>query len=454
MTLSLEKMSAAAVGRALAAGALEPVKVTDFFLDRIEKSRANPAFIIVTAERARREAMASAKRYKEGRPLGPLDGVPVAWKDLMDMTGTPTTAGSALYRDAPPKTKDAAVVANLAAAGMVAVGKTNLSEFAFSGIGLNPTFGTPYNPLDTKTKRIVGGSSSGAAVTVSGGLAPCAIGSDTGGSVRGPCSLVGITGYKSTEGRIDRTGVFMLSRTLDTIGPMAHTVEDCVLLDMTLRGAVTTPVKRADISGLRVIVHTDCPDGVADAVGANMEKLLSRLSAAGVKVERRPVPAIAEARAVTAKHGALITAEAYTEQRHHYESDDAKQMDQRVVARALLGRSMTAYDLMMIQRERERLIGAIEADLGDALLITPATPVTAPEIAPLEADVDLFRKTNLHMLFFCFIGNYFRMCGLALPSGVDKIGLPTGVQILGRGGDDERLLSLGLGIERVLGAAA
>ena len=202
MSLPLEKMSAAAVGRALAAGGLEPVAVAEFFLDRIEKNRANPAFIAVTAERARREAMASAKRYKEGRPLGPLDGVPVAWKDLMDMAGTLTTAGSALYRDAPPKSADAAVVANLAAAGMVAVGKTNLSEFAFSGIGLNPTFGTPYNPHDAKTKRIVGGSSSGAAVTVSAGLAPCAIGSDTGGSIRGPCSLTGITGVDGAQHEI------------------------------------------------------------------------------------------------------------------------------------------------------------------------------------------------------------------------------------------------------------
>jgi len=446
----LERMSGAAVGRALAAGALDPVEVAEFFLDRIAKAKANPAFIAVTADRARREAKAAARRYRQGTPLGPLDGVPVAWKDLMDMAGTPTTAGSAIYRDAPPKTRDAAVVANLAAAGMVAVGKTNLSEFAFSGIGLNPTFGTPFNPHDAKTKRIVGGSSSGAAVTIADGLAPCAIGSDTGGSVRAPCSLTGIVGYKSTEGRIDRTGVFMLSRTLDTIGPMAHTVEDCVLLDMALRGRVTTGVRRADIAGQRIFVHDTSPTGLGDGVGANMEKLLGKLSAAGAKVERRPLPMIDEARAVTAKHGALITAEAYAEQRHHYESDDAKRMDQRVVARALLGRTMAAYDLLMIQRERERLIAALEAELGDALLVTPATPITAPAIAPLEADDELFSKTNLQMLFFCFIGNYFRMCGLAMPSGFDAGGLPTGVQFLAKGGDDERLLSLGLGIERAL----
>jgi aspartyl-tRNA(Asn)/glutamyl-tRNA(Gln) amidotransferase subunit A len=450
MTLPLETMSAAAVGRALAAGALDAVQVTEFFLDRIEKAKANPAFITITADRARREAAASAKRYKEGRTYGLLDGVPVAWKDLMDMAGTRTTGGSALYRDAPLKEKDAVVVANLAAAGMVALGKTNLSEFAFSGIGANPHFGTPINPHDPKTPRIAGGSTSGGAVAVAAGLAPCAIGSDTGGSIRGPSSLTGLTGYKSTEGRIDRTGVFMLSRTLDTIGPLAHTVEDCVLLDMALRGQVTTPVQYRDIAGLELVVHDDCPDGLGQGVAENMEEMLRRLAKAGAKISRRPLPQIAEARAVTAKYGALVTIEAYAENRRHFESDDVKRIDQRIVARAKLGGAISAPDLIVIQRERERLTKAIEAELGDALLVTPATAITAPAIAPLEADPELFRKTNLHVLHFCYIGNYFRMCGLAMPSGKDAGGLPTGVQFLAKGDDDERLLSLGLGIERAL----
>jgi aspartyl-tRNA(Asn)/glutamyl-tRNA(Gln) amidotransferase subunit A len=450
MTQSLEKMSAAAVGRALFAGTLDAVQVTEFFLNRIEKAKANPVFITLTAERARREASAAAKRYKDGRAFGPLDGVPVAWKDLMDMAGTPTTAGSALYRNAPPKDKDALVVANLAAAGMVALGKTNLSEFAFSGIGANPHFGTPINPHDQKTPRIAGGSTSGGAVAVAAGLAPCAIGSDTGGSVRGPASLTGLTGFKTTEGRIDRTGVFILSHTLDTIGPLAHTVEDCVLLDMALRGRVTTQVRQQDIAGLELVVHDDCPDGLGQGVAENMEQMLRRFAKAGAKISRRTIPQIAEARAVTAKYGALVTIEAYAEGRKHYESDDAKRMDQRVVSRARIGNTITAPDLVMIQRERERLIKSIEAELGDALLVTPATPITAPAIAPLDADPDLFRKTNLHVLYFCFIGNYFRMCGLALPSGRDAGGLPTGVQFLGKSGDDERLLSLGLGLEHAL----
>ncbi|HLW91377.1 MAG TPA: amidase family protein, partial [Roseiarcus sp.] len=206
MIENLEKQSAAAIGRAIAAGSLDPVEVAEFFLDRIERDRKNPSFILVTRERALKEADASRKRRGEGRLAGPLDGVPIAWKDLVDMAGERTTAGSALYANAAPKPDDAPIVANLAAAGMAALGKTNLSEFAFSALGLNPHFGTPRNPHDPVTPRIAGGSSSGAAVAVAGGLAPCAIGSDTGGSIRAPAGFCGIVGFKTSEGRIDKTG--------------------------------------------------------------------------------------------------------------------------------------------------------------------------------------------------------------------------------------------------------
>ena len=189
MIENLEKLSATEVGRLIARGRLDPVEVAEFFLGRIERDRDNPSFILVTRKRALEEAAASRKRHREGRAAGPLDGAPIAWKDLVDMAGERTTAGSALFADSAPKEKDAPIVTNLSAAGMVALGKTNLSEFAFSALGLNPHFGTPRNPRDPVTPRIAGGSSSGAAVAVAGGLAPCAIGSDTGGSIRAPASF-------------------------------------------------------------------------------------------------------------------------------------------------------------------------------------------------------------------------------------------------------------------------
>jgi len=451
MIENLEKQSAAAIGRAIAAGSLDPVEVAEFFLDRIERDRKNPSFILVTRERALKEADASRKRRGEGRLAGPLDGVPIAWKDLVDMAGERTTAGSALYANAAPKPDDAPIVANLAAAGMAALGKTNLSEFAFSALGLNPHFGTPRNPHDPVTPRIAGGSSSGAAVAVAGGLAPCAIGSDTGGSIRAPAGFCGIVGFKTSEGRIDKTGVFPLSRTLDTIGPMGHTVEDCALIDMALRAQPAASMRPLDLSRVEFAV----PDrsGIDDAepaVAANFEAVMKRLAGAGAKITSRPVPLIGAMRAFIAQYGSLVAIEAYAEHRAVFESADAERMDRRVVKRALLGRRASGQDVIDLKRERERLIAALADDLNGALLALPSTPMAAPPIAELESDDELFRLTNLRAIHYTFLGNLFRMCGLALPSGTDAAGLPTGVQFLAPAGDDDRLLSAGLSMEGAL----
>ena len=447
---NLEKLSATEVGRLIGLGRLDPVEVAEFFLGRIESDRQNPSFIVVTRERALKEAEASRKRHSDGSAAGPLDGVPVAWKDLVDMAGERTTAGSALLAGSAPKEKDAPIVANLCAAGLVALGKTNLSEFAFSALGLNPHFGTPRNPRDPKTPRIAGGSSSGAAVAVAGGLAPCAIGSDTGGSIRAPSSFCGIVGFKTSEGRIDKQGVFPLSRTLDTIGPMAHTVEDCVLIDMALRGRSTNPVRPIDLSAVTLVVpdRTGIDDAEA-AVAANLETAVKRLAEAGAKVKTRPVRAIGMMRALSAQFGSLVAIEAYAEHRRVLESPDAQRMDRRVVKRAMGGR-VSAQDVTNLQRGRESLIASLAQDLNGALLVLPATPMTAPRIDPLERDDELFRVTNLRAIHYTFLGNLFRMCGLALPSGTDSKGLPTGVQFLAPAGDDDRLLSIGLSIEAAL----
>ena len=451
MIESLEQQSAAEIGRLIARGALDPVEVAEFFLDRIERDRKNPSFIVVTRERALKEAAASRKRRREGRLAGPLDGVPIAWKDLVDMAGERTTAGSALHANAPVKEKDAPIVANLAAAGMAALGKTNLSEFAFSALGLNPHFGTPRNPRDPLTPRIAGGSSSGAAVAVAGGLAPCAIGSDTGGSIRAPAGFCGIVGFKTSEGRIDKAGVFPLSRTLDTIGPLAHTVEDCILIDAALRGRPAASLSPAGLRGVEFVVPDKTGiDDAEPAVAANLETALKRLAAAGAKVTLRPVPSIRAMHDLMRKHGSLVAIEAYAEHRAIFDSADAQRMDRRVVARAMLGRATAGHDVIALQRGREDLIAALADELGGALLALPSTPMTAPPIAELERDDELFRVTNVRAIHYTFLGNLFRMCGLALPSGTDAIGLPTGVQFLATAGEDDRLLSAGLSMESAL----
>jgi aspartyl-tRNA(Asn)/glutamyl-tRNA(Gln) amidotransferase subunit A len=447
---NLEKQSGAEIGRRIAKGGLDPIEVAEFFLDRIERDRENPSFILVTRKRALEEAAASRKRHREGRAVGPLDGVPIAWKDLVDMAGERTTAGSALYAGSPPKEKDATIVANLSAAGLVALGKTNLSEFAFSALGLNPHFGTPRNPRDPATPRIAGGSSSGAAVAVAGGLAPCAIGSDTGGSIRAPASFCGIVGFKTSEGRIDKQGVFPLSRTLDTIGPLAHTVEDCVLIDMALRGQSTTPAPPLNLKGIEFVVPDRSGiDDAESAVAANLETTMKRLASAGAKVTSRAIPEIGAMRALSAQYGSFVAIEAYAEHRAVFDSADAQRMDRRVVKRALGGR-VPERDVTNLHRGRETLIAALIDELQGALLVLPSTPMTAPAIGPLERDDELFRVANLRAIHYTFLGNLFRMCGLALPSGADAAGLPTGVQFLAPGGDDDRLLSIGLSMETAL----
>ncbi|MGI9492797.1 MAG: amidase [Geminicoccaceae bacterium] len=446
----LHRQSAADVGRAIAAG-LDPVEVTDVFLERIEAQPDQPVFITITAGRARQEALASRERHAEGKPLSSLDGVPIAWKDLIDVEGAPTTAASALYRDRDPAKQDAPIVANATAAGMITLGKVNLTEFAFSGIGLNPHFGTPSIPQDLKTPRAPGGSSSGSATAVSRGMAPCAIGSDTGGSVRIPSAFNGLTGYKSSEGRISKDGVVPLSVTLDTIGPLAHSVEDCILLDAVLRGvppSLPTPPALGDIQLL--VPENVMLDELDPAVADNFLASLEALGHAGVEIDHRHLPLLDEVVAMTKRYGTLIAAEAYAHYQDMLESADAQRVDRRVVARMMMGKSMTMEDVNAIRDGRQQLASELRSAIGNAFLAMPTTPHTSPAIAPLEADDELFHKVNLKTLRNTTIGNILGTPGVAMPNGKDDKGLPTSLLISALAEDDDRLLAASLAIETVI----
>lgn len=442
----------AGIALAYRSGEAGPVAVTECLLARIEAAKEDRAFISVTPERALAEAKAAEERYRAGRPLSPLDGVPVAWKDLLDVAGTRTTAGSILYKDGPVKDTDATCVANATAAGMVTLGKLNMTEFAYSGLGLNPHFGTAYNPVDRTTPRAPGGSSSGSGVAVASRLAPIAAGTDTGGSVRIPASYNGVVGYKTSSGRIDKTGLIPLSRTFDTIGPLARSVEDCILADMVMRGAVMSPVRRADLGGLVLLAPTRVVLDDADPhVVENFERSLLELEALGAKVRREPFAPLEAAIRLTAEHGPPIAAEAYTEYHEIADGEDGKRIDRRVLFRMLGGKRMTARDVVTIQRRRAELIAEATAILDGALLVMPTTPITAPEIAPLEADDDVFHKTNLLTLRNTTPANILDMCGVAMPNGRDDKGLPTSILVSAPWGEDERLLGAALAIEPVVG---
>ncbi len=448
---NLSRRSASAVGRALAAGEASPVALAEYLLNKAEQTEANRIYIRLTAERALAEARAAERRLASGQPLSPLDGVPIAWKDLVDLAGERTTAASAIYRSAEPARLDAPVAANATAAGMVTLGKLNLTEFAYSGLGLNPHFGTPHNPHGSGIPRAPGGSSSGSGVAVAAGFVPCAIGTDTGGSIRIPAAFNGIVGYKPSEGRIDKTAVFPLSRTLDTVGPLARSVEDCVLLDMTLRGAVAPSVRRRSVVGQRICVpEAVVLDDLDEAVEANFNRSLALLEDAGARIVRGPSEIFERAAQLAVDYGTITAADAYAEHRHLVDGAGVKRIDPRVVARIMGGKAMSAADLILLLRERESLAEQLAAFVDDGLIAMPTTATTAPEIAPLDADEDLFHRTNLKVLRNTSLGNFLNLPGLALPNGKDAQGMPTSLLISTIGGGDVRLLSHGLEIERLL----
>jgi aspartyl-tRNA(Asn)/glutamyl-tRNA(Gln) amidotransferase subunit A len=440
-------------GMALAyrSGETTPTALVDCLLARIEAARAYNIFITVTAERARAEARAATERYRAGRPLSGLDGVPVAWKDLIDIAGAPTTAGSSYFGNGPVKTADIPCAANAAAAGMVTMGKLNMTEMAYSGLGLNPHFGTALNPNNRKVPHSPGGSSSGSGAAVAAKLVPCAIGTDTGGSVRIPAAFNGVVGYKTSCGRIDAAGMFPLARTYDTIGPLARTVEDCILLDRALRGAVGAEVRRADPRGITLL----CPTNVVTvdlqpAVAENFERALAALAGQGVTVRRERVDVLDEIVAMNARHGTLTAAEAYFEYHALIDSDDVKRIDRRVVKRIMDGKRMTAFDLLSIQRGRQALIPKLLRQLDGALLVMPTSPITAPEVAPLEASDELFHKVNLMALRNTMFGNILDLCAVAMPTGTDAGGMPTSILFSAPHGEDERLLGMALAMETIV----
>ncbi len=442
-------MTAAATGAALRDGRLDPVELVQSCLARI--AAADPAIFTVTLpERALAEARAARERLRAGLALGPLDGVPVAWKDLFDLSGRVTTAGSAVLRGDAPASADAALVAAAARAGMVTLGCLNMTEFAYSGIGLNPHYGTPGNARDRA--RVPGGSSSGCGVAVALGLVPLAIGSDTSGSIRIPAAFNGITGYKPSSGRYPMAGVFPLSPTLDVLGPLARDVGDCALVDAVLTGhapAPPTPPEALDIAVPRQVLLDDAEP----AVLANFQASLQRLEAAGARLRRIDLPELAEVQALFARHGALVAPEALLLHRARINGPEAALMDRRVVRRLRQAEGISALDLLQLQNGRRRLSAAVAEKLGAALLACPTTPTVAMPIAPLEADDDAFFRANALTLRNTMLGSFLGWCGISIPNGSGEGDMPTGLLLSATGGRDRALLSAAMTAESILRAA-
>lgn len=451
--MDLKPVSAIEMADRLRNGSLCPVVLTETTLERIRASDS-AIFTELLEDRALREAHAARKRRRAGTPLGPWDGVPIAWKDLFDIEGRVTTAGSVVLRSDAPAQSDADIVTQATRAGLVSVGCLNMTEFAYSGLGLNPHYGTPVNPhgpsRGTGLARIPGGSSSGCGVAVALGLVPLAIGTDTGGSVRIPAALNGVVGYKGSSSAFSNTGIFPLSTSLDTIGPIAADVDSCISVAGVLNGRdIVLPAPRP-LSSLTFTIPINIVfDGVQAAVLRNFEACVQALEDAGAKVTRRVCDAFDEIDALS-EHGYLVGPEALDQHWECIHSDMVMQMDPRIVARILDSGNMSARDLVLLQRARKRLIAQTRQNLGNTIVLYPTTAITAPSLAQLERDDAEYLRLNKLMLRNTSFGNFLDWCGITFPSGTDEDRMPSGLLMSMSGGREADLFAAARAVEPIL----
>jgi aspartyl-tRNA(Asn)/glutamyl-tRNA(Gln) amidotransferase subunit A len=405
-------------------------------------------FIKLHADAALAAADAVDTQRKAGAAVGPLAGIPISVKDLFDLKGDVTTAGSTLLKSAPPATADAPAIARLRAAGAIVVGRTNMVEFAYSGLGLNPHYGTPANPWDRATRRIPGGSSSGAAISVTDGMAAAAIGSDTGGSVRIPAALCGLAGFKPTARRIPTEGAYPLSFTLDSVGALAPALGDSALLDSIMAGEAPHVPEARPLSGLRLAVpRTLVFDNMDAPIEQQFDATAAKLSAGGAKITGIDFTQLAEIPKLNAAGG--IYAEAWALHRKQLEAHEAE-YDPRVATRIRRPSAMSAADYIDVIQARSALIREADAVTAEFdAVILPTTALLAPPIAALEADEDLYTTSNVLMLRNTFCFNFLDRCAATVP--MHEAGAPPcGLMVVGETMGDEALLSVALGIEAAL----
>jgi aspartyl-tRNA(Asn)/glutamyl-tRNA(Gln) amidotransferase subunit A len=435
----------------LAAGKTTSEKLTRECLEKISEpsGEGQRAFIKVYAESAIACARASDLQRVNGVVASPIAGIPISIKDLFDVAGDVTRAGSIILQDAPPASHDAPAIARLRAAGAVIVGRTNMTEFAYGAHGMNHHYGTPLNPYDRSTQRIPGGSTSGGAVSVTDGMAAATIGSDTGGSVRIPSALCGITGFKPTQVRVSLAGAFPLSTTRDSIGPLGNSVACCVWLDAIMAGEGAALPMPFPLKGLRFGVPTTrLLDDLAPPVASAFERVLSTLSAHGAMVEEFIFPEI-DQEATGSTKANFSAVEAYALHRERLAQHPEK-FDPRVYQRLLLGANMNAadyYDLILL---RQKLIASANKTTArfDALL-TPTAPIIAPTITEMNANEDDFFRNNTLLLRNCAPFNVLDRPCWSLP--VHRTGdAPVGLMVVGETMQDRRLHQIALGVEYVL----
>ena len=402
-------------------------------------------YLTVYPEAAREAADAADRRARDGATLGPFDGAIISIKDLFDVTGEPTRAGSTALADAPCATTDAPVVRRLREAGAVIIGKTNMSEFAFTGVGANPHYGTPGNPADRA--RVPGGSSSGAAVAVADDMCEISIGTDTGGSTRIPAALCGMVGYKPTKNRIPTRGAFPLSPTFDSIGPIARSVADCARADVILAGEQSWTIDPVSLGGLRLGIPQGMPLEELDAtVAEQFDAAITPLSGAGARVSDAQFPIFDDMARVNSV-ATIPTAEAYRIHRERMAARGAE-YDPFIRSRIEMGSAVSDQDYAQMLSDRNALASAMDSLLREYdALVLPTTPIVAPTMAEVSAH-DAFKKANRLLLRNTAIANFFDLCAISIP--IPGEALPVGLMLFARGGQDRRLFGISASVEQML----
>ncbi|GAA6209264.1 amidase family protein [Cognatishimia sp. WU-CL00825] len=436
------KMSAAKLGRSIGEGAIDPVALTQAFLGAIDShDHGARIYVEVTRDRALAEAEAAAERARAGARLSALDGVPISWKDLFDSAHTPTQAGSALLKGRTPD-RDATVLKTASQLGLVCLGKTHMSELAFSGLGYNPVTETP--PCINDLNAVPGGSSSGTATSVAFGLAAIGIGSDTGGSVRIPAAWNDLVGLKTTWGLLPDDGVVPLCKKFDTVGPICRTVEDAALSLGILEGKLAVDLAGSTLKGKRfAILETAAFDDVREAPLKGFDTAIERFKDAGAEIERFQSPEVARALSLSAP---LFTAEAYGLWRDVIEANPDL-MFREILARFRSGSGFSGPDYVSAWAELEDLRKRWHAQVArfDAVLC-PTAPILPPNLKRLENDHDYYLTENLLALRNTRIGNLLGLCAISLPTGIPSCG----VMMMGTPFGEQRLLRLAHAAERAL----
>lgn len=450
--MTFADMTALALGRSFEEGKADPREVTEAFLERaLRLDPERRVYVRLLERRARAEAAAAHDRAKRGLRLHALDGVPLSWKDLFDVAGEPTASGSLALKDN-VAAHDCDLLARATRLGSVALGKTTMTELAFSGLGINPKFGTPANPHDEKIERVPGGSSAGAGVSVAAGLAPAAIGSDTGGSVRIPAAWNGLVGLKTTAGHLPMGGTVPLSPTFDTAGPLAKDVEDAAALLALLEGRPARPLHAADLTR-RVfwvpengIVWENTEPQIASALHAAIHHLVR----AGARIIERPLPELDEIHALAwDPKASRLVAEAYAQWGDMLAANE-ELIYRPVFERVMAGGTLMAADIIRADLKRRKISARyLAATAGVDAVILPTVAIAPPPIAALEAGGDAYGQANRMALRNATIGNQLGLTAITLPCGRDDNGLPIGLMLQAAPLKEEKLLSLALGIERL-----